>query len=351
MLINHDPLNTTPKLLDKLPLPLPIPRPFDRQILAMIHRDHRPLFPRRRRIAVDNNTAGLGEDDPAGTDVPGPAAALPVGVDGALGDGAQVQRRGAQGARGMHHRAAFVFAAAQARPRVAFRRPVGAAAVGAPFDRDQAAVQAREGLEGLGWEFLLRWLLLLSGVSFCNVPHETALSADPGIQPACKRIIDDADGGDAVDGEPQTDADVRPAMDEIRGAVDGVDDKRRLRAELHARLVRLLAEEREGRVQRAESARDECFDRLVGLRHQVRRVLLGAGCARCCGWVGACDHHSGLQRDLLQVVAEGGEVGGGGGIAAALCWWWCHGLRFPRVWGGCLFSRLLNVDTDGVIRI
>lgn len=270
MLINHDPLDKTPKLLDKLPLPFPIiARPLDGQILAMVHGDRHPFFPSRCGVPIDHDAAGLGEDDPAGTDVPGPAAALPVRVDGALGDGAQVQRRGAQGARAVHHRAALVLAAAQARPRVAFRRPVAAAAVRAPFDRDQAAVEAREGLEGLGGEFLFRrlLLLLLSVSNDDDIPHKTPLPANPRVQPACKWVIDDADGRDAADGKPQADADVRPAMDEIRGAVDGVDDERRLRAELHAGLVRLLAEEREGRVQRAESARDEGFHGLICLRH------------------------------------------------------------------------------------
>lgn len=274
MLVNHDSLNTLPKLFDKLPLALSISSPFDGQILPMINGD---LASPNARVSVNYNTACLGENHPTGTDIPRPTSALPVRVDRPLSDSTQIQRGGTQCTRTVNHGAALGLVAAEAGPGVAFRGPVGTGAVGAPFDCDQAAIQAGQRLQRLEWESVplcLYLRLLVSSVVDGHIAHKTALAFDAGVQLAREGVIDDADGRNALDREAQADADVRPAVHKVGGPVDRVHHERRLRAELHAGLVRLFAEERERRVQRLQPRRDERFDRLVRLRHQVRRVLL-----------------------------------------------------------------------------
>lgn len=61
--------------------------------------------------------------------------------------------------------------------------------------------------------------------------EEGALALDGGVEGGGEGVVDDADGGDEVDGEAERDGDVGVAVDEVGGAVDGVDDElRRVRA-------------------------------------------------------------------------------------------------------------------------
>jgi len=107
VLVLHRALDMGPELLDQLPLSGRCAS--DGQVLAMVDGDRGAPG---ARVAVDNDAAGLGEDDPAGADVPRPASALPVYVECALGDGAQIQRRRSERACAVHHRTPFLLAAA-----------------------------------------------------------------------------------------------------------------------------------------------------------------------------------------------------------------------------------------------
>lgn len=248
VLINHLPLHVAPKLLDELPLPGT--RALDSKILPMVDGNRPPTATLRilpGRIPIhDDAAAGLRQHHPAGTDIPGPAAALPVGVDGALGDGAEIQGRGPQRPRAVHHRTALVLARAEPRPRAALHGPVGPGAVGAPFDHDQGRRQARQRLQRLQWEPLL---VLYRPRVAVDVGDETALAPHAAVQAPREGVVHDADGRDSVECEAQRDAHVRPAVHEVRGAVDRVDHEGRLRPQCHAWLVGFLAEEREGRVE------------------------------------------------------------------------------------------------------
>jgi hypothetical protein len=52
-----------------------------------------------------------------------------------------------------------------------------------------------------------------------------AVASDGRVERGGEGVVDDADGGDAVDGETQGDADVGEIVHEVGRAVDGVDDE------------------------------------------------------------------------------------------------------------------------------
>lgn len=280
MLVLHRSLDMAPELADKFSLPSR--RCTNGQILAMID-GNLPAS----GIPVNDNPAGLAEDYPAGADVPGPATALPVEIEGSLGDAAEVEGRGAQSTGGVDHGAAFVLARAQRGPGGTLGRPVCAGAVGAELDDHDALVEAVDGRGLLERETHVSFR---SGRRSRGVdhPHEAALPADAVVQLAGKGVEDHADRGDAVDREAQAHAHVGVAVDEVGRAVDRVDDEGRLRPQLLPGHICLFAHEAECWVQRLECRRDVVLDRAVCLRHQVGRVLLGA--ARCGIGFGGGDH-------------------------------------------------------------
>lgn len=73
--------------------------------------------------------------------------------------------------------------------------------------------------------------------------QEGASANDSAVQRAREGIVDDADAGDAVDGETEGDGDVRVGVDEVRRAVYGVDYERWSVGQAVARLVGLFAHE------------------------------------------------------------------------------------------------------------
>lgn len=69
------------------------------------------------------------------------------------------------------------------------------------------------------------------------------MAFDGGVEGVEPWVVDDAHGGLAIDGESEGDTGARERVDEVGCAVNRVDDESWLRAELHARLVCLLAHE------------------------------------------------------------------------------------------------------------
>lgn len=72
------------------------------------------------------------------------------------------------------------------------------------------------------------------------------MGVDGVVEVAEEGVVDDADAGEAVVGEGEGDADVGVAVDEVRGAVDGVADEGGGRGEGRAGGVGFFAEESGG---------------------------------------------------------------------------------------------------------
>lgn len=94
--------------------------------------------------------------------------------------------------------------------------------------------------------------------------QKSAPAFNAGIELIEEGVEDDADGWDFVDGKTKGDADGREGVDEVRGAVDGVDDEGGCGGELHAGFVGFFADELEGGVSGHEFCGDHFFDGLVG---------------------------------------------------------------------------------------
>lgn len=242
------PLHTPPKLLHNPPLALPAP---NRQIPPPIHT--RLPVP---RIRIDDQAPRLAQHNPPGAHVPRPAPGLPVHVDGAAGDGAQVQRRGTPRPQPVHHRATVLLRRRQPRERAGLDDVVGARAVGAPFDGHEALAQI--GQRGGAGER-----------ERGGAVQEGAAAADRGVEGLREGVVDDADGGEQVDAEAEGDADVGVVVHEVGGAVDGVDDEGWAGGEARVGRVGFFAHEGDVGVFFAEGGRDHCFDGAVGFGDEV----------------------------------------------------------------------------------
>lgn len=103
--------------------------------------------------------------------------------------------------------------------------------------------------------------------------HPCPLALDGVVYLLREGVVDHPDEGLAIEGEREGDGDVRVGVDEVCGAVDGVDDEGWGGGE-GARGGGFFAEEGVGGVGGEEGGGDEGFDCFVGFGYEVR------------GWVG-----------------------------------------------------------------
>lgn len=107
-----------------------------------------------------------------------------------------------------------------------------------------------------------------------------AVAFDGGPELVAEGIVDDAHRGNFVHDEGDGDGDFWKAVDEVGCAVDGVDDEGWVVGDGLAGVVRLFANEGEGRVVGGEVCADEGFDCFVCLGDDV------GGCEKKIGFMG-----------------------------------------------------------------
>lgn len=232
------------------------------------------------RVSADHLAAGLAEDTPSSADIPRPAAALPVHVHLTGSHGSNVQGSRAQRAQGVDHGAAGLLGGGQLPEHLRLEVEVGAVTVGTPFNGDESIAETFERTGCACEGQLLRSSALDAG-------HVGALALDRGKEQVLPGVVDDADDGATFDGEAEGDAGVGEGVDEVGGSyagsawrprhnrrartVNGVDNESRLRANTHARLVRLLAHKGNVRKRRGKARRDHLLDVLIRLGDDVDR--------------------------------------------------------------------------------
>lgn len=96
-----------------------------------------------------------------------------------------------------------------------------------------------------------------------------AVTQDPSVELVEIGVVDDADGGDFADHEPERDAEGREVVDEIRRSVNGVDDKCWLFRECLARGVGFFADEFEAGIAGLEARGYHDFDGFVGFSYEI----------------------------------------------------------------------------------
>lgn len=226
----------TPELLDNFPLTAG--GAANSKVLPRIH-----LWFPVAGISTGHDTTGFRQDTPTGAHIPGPASTLPVQVQLTSCHGTEVESGASQAAQGMHHGSAVLLRRAQLLEDLSLDLVVGPIALASPFDADETPVEPDEryGVPRQGQ-------LVLASLAALQPPvrtdgHEGATAADGRVQCILPGVVDDADGGAAVDGEPQRDAGAREPVYEVGGAVDGIDDECGHVCDFHAGLVRLFAYE------------------------------------------------------------------------------------------------------------
>lgn len=215
-------------------------------------------------MAVDHDAPHLAQHAPRGRHVPRVGAALPPAVELARGDAADGLGGAVGGAEGVGEAAG---GRCEGGEDGEVEGEVGPVAVAAEVDADagvaeatgQRAVVERESLGLPGVE---RGVL---------VPGAAAAVRDGGEEFALEGVVDDADGGPPGDDERERDADLGQAVEEVGGAVDGVDDPGGRRGDaFFGRVEGLLADELVLGVFGDQARGDEVLDRFVGVGDDVR---------------------------------------------------------------------------------
>lgn len=163
----------------------------------------------------------------------------------------------------MAHGAARLLCGGEAAEGLDFQVKVGTVAAGPPLDGDEGATQrtvAAAGEEAAGRAG--EGQAARDGAA--DAGHVGTAASDGGEEEVLPGVVDDADGGLAVDGEAEGDTGVGEGVDEVGCAcrnksvthahhqgdkvsenptINGVTDKGRFGTNSHARLIRLLAHE------------------------------------------------------------------------------------------------------------
>ena len=196
------------------------------------------------------------QNTPPGADIPGPAPTLPVNVHLRSRHRRQVQSGGAQGMQGVNHRAAGLTAPCQLAECLNLVLVVWPIPRRPPLHRDK---RIRETLQR-PWVLCQGESLRRISLALC---HEGALALDSCEEKVLVGVVDDANGGLAVDSEAEGNAGVGEHVEEVGGAVDGVNNEGGLRADFLAGFVCLFAHEGDIRVGSGEAVGDNLFDGLI----------------------------------------------------------------------------------------